>query len=295
MRQGIRGARPQTEFVGGVNRRQSNSQIHSVKTKAGPKPHVDLRVIRKVNYKFDPERDGWRDALDEFGAKNRHLGFGRALGCIAMTYIPAKYMNSMVADRFPKDYSDPKKKIALFRNMNASLKAYMQVEQNNARDAQTNAVAKSHEQRFIEWRQQCVDDMFDEIGRPLMVIPPDSVVSLSGEDRDRLESYMFGPATLAVSGLALFGGRRYGIDLGDDPMAYHERRGLIDHLRIVEKLPVHKLDANWRPHATVLKLHDHLPAPTSVPVSDYIPDLLAFMPPETECHGLDGTVNTNNI
>lgn len=292
MKQMIRGSRAPAEFVHGQKRKNSRAPSHSEPADQGPMPHIDLRVIRKVDLSKDaPNTENWRDFIDEFACQNRALGTGRSLGAVAMTYIPAKQMNVMLADRFPKAYANRKGKLDIFRNINANLKAFMEEQAKKFGDAKIAEVRSLHDERMYEWRADYVFDLYDAEGRPAKVTPPQSVTSLSPEEKHQLQTYRFGPAVLAVRGLALFEGTHYGADLSADEIAHHERQDIRDYLRLEEGLDTSILNPGWKPHATLLDVLPHLKVPDNLPLREDAPYELSFMPPTTESYGLNGTRN----
>lgn len=291
MRQIVRGGRPPTEYISGQQRRNPRTPSHSEPEDRGPMPHVDLRVIRKADLRTSsPERDEWRDFLDEFASENHALGTGRSLGAVAMTYVPAKYMNTMLEAAWPADYKNRKRKIGMFRRVNANLRAFMEEAGMKVGSQKLAEVQLLHDERVSEWRADHVEDLFDEGGRPVQLPPPLEVTELSPTEKQRLETYRFGPATLSVRGLSLFYGNRYGADLSGEELAIYERQDIIDHLRREEGLDVSMLDASWKPHAAIFDVHPYLQVPDNLPLREYAPRNLVFLPPTTEAYGLDGTV-----
>lgn len=291
MRQMVRGGRAPAEFVSGQKRRNTRTPSHSEPEVQGPMPHVDLRVIRKADLRnSSPEREEWRDFLDDFASENHALGTGRSLGAVAMTYVPAKHMNTMLEAAWPADYKNRKRKIGMFRRVNANLKAFMEEAGMKAGSQKLEEVQLLHDDRLAEWRADHVEDLFDDSGRPVKLAPPLEVTELSPAEKRQLETYRFGPATLSVRGLSLFYGNRYGADLSGEELALYERQDIMDHLRREEGLDVSMLDADWKPHAAVFDVHSHLPVPDNLPLREYTPRNLVFSPPTTETYGLDGTV-----
>jgi hypothetical protein len=291
MRQMVRGGKAPAEFVNGTRRRNTRTPSHSESEGQRPMPHVDLRVIRKVNLSNDaPKIEEWRDFIDEFACQNRALGTGRTLGSVAMTYIPATHMNVMLAERFPKAYGNRKGKLDVFRKINANLKAFIEEQGKKFGEAKIAEVQSLHDDRMYEWRADHVIDLFDAEGKPTKVTPPESVTSLSPEEKLHLQTYRFGPAVLAVRGLALCEGNHYGADLSADEIAHHERQDITDYLRYEERLDTSILNPGWKPHATLFDVLPHLKVPDNLPLREDAPLKLSFMPPTTETYGLDGSV-----
>lgn len=277
--------RPQAEFVGGLARRVPRRPESPVRIPDTTQvPHLDLRVVRMVNAQFTCEREDWRDFLDDLGTDNHPLGSARSLGAVGITYVPSKHMNGMLADKYPRDYHDPRRKIGLFRRVSAGLGAFIRSECQIAFDEQTAEVERDITDRRQAWREEEINALFRELGMA-EDMPPETVATLTEEDQARLESHRFGPANLAVRGLDFYGKSRFGLDLAGNEITYEERFGLIGFLRGELGLDTTVLDAGWRPHATVFRMHEHVPVPDKLTADGYMPVGLAFLPPKPEGFG----------
>lgn len=285
---GIRGGRPKAEFVDDTPRKQGRRLDRVPKTDSEAPNHIDLRIIRPVVPLSAPNELEWNDFLNALSVENRALGTTRSLGMVAITYVPSKHMNSMLRERWPRDFHHPRHKLNLFRKMNASINNFLRAEDKRSFDGQLQGIEATHRERLVADYDPELDEIFAEAGMPRLV-DPDLKAGLSAAEVEELEAErVFGRATLTVSGIEFYGKSRYGLDLSHNDVTRQERQSIVNYLRYSEGLGVQILDQGWAPHATIFRLHEHIPASQASPVYDRqdLPGDLLFQPPKTENYGL---------
>lgn len=277
------GGRPKAEFVDGMPRKQVKSR--RVPTEATPPPHIDLRIVRKVSLDIDRrEKEQWHDFLDDAASRNHNRGEARALGSIAMTYVPAKLMNSMLAERYPRDFHNEKLKRQLFRKVKSGLTGFLRESNHQAMQLKMDELAEKRESQVAKVEQYVggvsMSAFVDDADYEWSDDHHQDMFEAETADLLRAAQHPYGVFTMKIRGVDLYG-RKYGLDLGLNEVAYDERNGFIGHLSSEVKLDVSGLRRDWDPHANFFKAHDHVgPYPIThqpLPSSE-----IMFSPPEIE-------------
>jgi hypothetical protein len=272
------GARPPREFIEGAQRRKP-SRHGSMEPVEDRTAHIDLRVVSLVDLDTADNVFDWNDLLMDIGRYNHAIGTARSLGSVAITYIPSKHLNGMIRERFTRDYHDPQKKLRLFRRINAGLKEAIREGAGTAYEQKVEQLTAIHDTKVERQRAAVGAGIADLLDLDSVDWLSDDGDATAPEDYLRNAEHAFGPVTMTVKGLNMYG-RKYGLDLSLNDPIYEVRNGLIGHLAR-EKLDVSVLRRDWDAHATVFDLHDHV-GPAELTYHQAVPDELKFEVPDTE-------------
>lgn len=273
------GARPGREFIEGGQRRRPSRQ-GSPEIAEDRTSHIDLRVVSMVDLDTATNDLEWNDLLVDIGRSNHAKGTARSLGSVAITYIPSKHLNDMLRERFSRDYHNPQRKLRLFRRVSAGLKESIRAGAGVAYEQRIQQLTGEH-----EMKRECHREL---VGAGIADILDIEAFGWDGEDIDaspedclRNVEHAFGPVTMKVKGINLYGrGNKYGLDLSLNDAIYEVRNGLIEHLAS-ERLDVTRLKRDWDAHATIFDAHDHLGA-VALAYHQPVPEDLRFDAPDTE-------------
>lgn len=265
------GDRPPAEYVDNPVRRERMSQRP---VPGRPAPHIDLRVIRpaSIDRTHGYNRAEWHDFLDDLGRRNHGLGTAQALGSVAITYVSATNMNTMLRDRYQDAYHNPKQKPGLFRRIERSIQAFL---------AQQSADAYQDALEALQLGRMLDDG--DDFDAEDWWEHPSADGPLTEDEKLALEEYRFGHLDLLVRGMQGDGSseRAYALDLGLNEFLFDEFHALSKYLRQTEHLNTQVL-GSFMPHARVFERHDHTLGHPITYNSVGIPDRLPVDLPRTE-------------
>ena len=275
MGKGVRsGNRPRAEYVEGIPRSPNPENTRQV-SRRDKVPHIDLRVRRLVNVKATQELDpeyphAWDEALNTMGRANPGLGQVIGLGSLGLTYIKSQEMIAMLSERYRRDFFDPRRKVGLFRRIGNEMVDFMRAEAHWQK--QTTQLESECALNNISLSVQ--DEGYASV--------EEMIAALSGMEDDSMSrpetnGQIFGHYMAKVRGLTPVRGHDFGLDLTLNEQLYDERSSLVGHLAATG-LPVHVIDAHWKPHLTVFQVLPHI-TPTTLKES-YVPDRIVLDSPK---------------
>lgn len=237
----------------------------------------ELRVVRFPDTDNAQNLDDWHIFLDDVGgSRNYGKGKARALGSMAIVYVPAKEFGLMLEDKYGngKDYNTPEKAARLIAKMRTGLRVFMEGANKQAFDNRTLSI---HERLGdIVMGDGFIFD--NELADPLR--RDDDVAAFEAEVADVVDAgqnspIWFGAADLSVNGLGQYG-EGYGLDLSLNGILFEERLAILDYLRTYEKLNTTKfVNHGWTPHATVFEFEDHIRGAT-ISYGEELPGLISY-------------------
>ncbi|HEX8182520.1 MAG TPA: hypothetical protein VF575_02870 [Candidatus Saccharimonadales bacterium] len=255
-----KGSRPGNEFVIVDKARSSRTAPAEIR---GPWP--ELRIVRQAEPESRIAPD-WHEYLDDVGRRNYGSGTARSLGSIAIVFIPAKAMNMMLEDKYPKLYASRAKTVDLQRKIASGLYDLMRSAQMTANAEQlrdmriahdmprhdTHSQARSWQEiRYVPNQNQLRDQYGPDADTESITELQTQPVSVKSADLP------FVAATYKVRGVGMYG-PGYALDLSTNPDLYEERDAMVRHLRVSERVDTSRLEKDgWEPHATIFTPEEH--------------------------------------
>lgn len=202
----------------------------------------DMRIIRQASV-FSKEavfnrKSGIRDYLDEFGSYHHGDGYTFTLGNLAVSYVNAREMRAMLADRYPRDHSTPGKARQLYLGVYKTIESF--IKESDALVSRTLLDAD-------EWQlaTQASEDLV-ELGITAVMPDIDLVEMRAASNR------LWLPGRFAIRGIEPYGTSKLGfdLDLPDNRAIHDEYHEIKDFLRRDLKLSVGEMYHDFSPHIT---------------------------------------------
>ncbi len=222
----------------------------------------ELRVIRKADKVPSLDTEDWTEFLNDLGARNLGVGHARALGSVAMTFIPATEMGRILQEKYPDAYrGDPKRTSRLHRKISESINSFVDQTIRRGFDYRTNEMETTFTVSSNDVLVDFSNDLEDEASIPLRS-PARSEKVLRNIVLPLADAPIpFNAGSFATSQLKFYGNDGMAVDLSQNELLSNERRMLLGYLKNDEGLDTGRLERDgWLPHATIFTYEQHIAA-----------------------------------
>lgn len=267
------GARPQAEWVDGetrvkMQRRKRDRASQDVTSPTRLWPAIGL--ARETEIDNNTMVFEWDEFLNRLGRQYNRIGTVKAFGSISVTYLMATEVGKMVGEKYGQGfYRNEDAARQTLRKVRTDLHDFMHGSSHLASLSQTHLVAM---------QRAFAKEHADAEADGAIYLEPYSA-TLSHEEQETMAHHSFSELTLKVGGMALYGSGKVGLDLSQNEILFEERSAIVGHMKSLGFNTKQHIDPAWKPHATIVRLQDHIAVPSALPTLEH-PEALILTAPK---------------